>query len=177
MLGIRTMNLDTRIIDLNDGRGVKIVTGNADPITGVPDPALDVDFTITLGDTPQIDLNDRVAQVGASRLRAADVASMLPAGDPQPDQWERALTVSLSTGLTSTEAAAMGGFGGIISALVYRQLNWSLIKEAAMRTLRLTGMIMWILFGAYCFSAAYHGMGANQLMINSDFPLLSKSLE
>ena len=35
-----------------------------------------------------------------------------------------------------------------------------------MRTLRLTGMIMWILFGAYCFSAAYHGMGANQLMQN-----------
>ena len=27
-------------------------------------------------------------------------------------------------------------------------------------------MIMWILFGAYCFSAAYNGMGANQLMEN-----------
>jgi tripartite ATP-independent transporter DctM subunit len=67
---------------------------------------------------------------------------------------------------TPTEAAAMGVLGAIISALVYRQLDWSLIKEAAMRTLRLTGMIMWILFGAYCFSAAYHGMGANQLMEN-----------
>ena len=40
------------------------------------------------------------------------------------------------------------------------------MKEAAMRTLRLTGMIMWILFGAYCFSAAYHGMGANHLIEN-----------
>ncbi len=67
---------------------------------------------------------------------------------------------------TPTEAAAMGVLGAIISALVYRQFNWGLMKEAAMRTLRLTGMIMWILFGAYCFSAAYHGMGANQLMEN-----------
>jgi tripartite ATP-independent transporter DctM subunit len=67
---------------------------------------------------------------------------------------------------TPTEAAAMGVLGAIISALVYRQFSWRLMKEAAMRTLRLTGMIMWILFGAYCFSAAYHGMGANQLMVN-----------
>ena len=67
---------------------------------------------------------------------------------------------------TPTEAAAMGVLGAIISALVYRQFSWGLMKEAAMRTLRLTGMIMWILFGAYCFSAAYHGMGANQLMEN-----------
>ena len=67
---------------------------------------------------------------------------------------------------TPTEAAATGVLGAIISAMVYRQLSWSLMKEAALRTLRLTGMIMWILFGAYCFSAAYHGMGANRLIEN-----------
>jgi tripartite ATP-independent transporter DctM subunit len=65
---------------------------------------------------------------------------------------------------TPTEAAAMGVLGSFISALVYRQLSWKLIKEASLRTMRLTGMIMWILFGAYCFSAAYHGMGANQMI-------------
>jgi tripartite ATP-independent transporter DctM subunit len=67
---------------------------------------------------------------------------------------------------TPTEAAAMGVLGAIISALVYRQFSWAMMKEAAMRTLRLTGMIMWILFGAYCFSAAYHGMGAHQMIVN-----------
>ena len=61
---------------------------------------------------------------------------------------------------TPTEAAGMGVLGALISALVYRQLTWKLVMEACIRTLRLTGMIMWILFGAYCFSAAYHGMGA-----------------
>ena len=67
---------------------------------------------------------------------------------------------------TPTEAAAMGVLGAIISALVYQQFSWGMMKEAAMRTLRLTGMIMWILFGAYCFSAAYHGMGAHQMIVN-----------
>ena len=67
---------------------------------------------------------------------------------------------------TPTEAAAIGVLGAIISAAVYRQFNWRLMKESALRTLRLTGMIMWILFGAYCFSAAYHGMGAHQLIEN-----------
>ncbi|MCG6908864.1 MAG: TRAP transporter large permease subunit [Deltaproteobacteria bacterium] len=67
---------------------------------------------------------------------------------------------------TPTEAAAMGVLGAIISSLIYRQFSWPLFKEAALRTLRLTGMIMWILFGAYCFSAAYHGMGAHQFIEN-----------
>jgi tripartite ATP-independent transporter DctM subunit len=65
---------------------------------------------------------------------------------------------------TPTEAAAMGVLGSIISGLAYRQLTWALVKEAAMRTFRLTGMIMWILFGAYCFSSAYHGMGGPALI-------------
>lgn len=67
---------------------------------------------------------------------------------------------------TPTEAAALGVLGALISGLVYRTLTWALIKDACIRTFRLTGMIMWILFGAYCFSAAYHGMGAAHLIEN-----------
>jgi tripartite ATP-independent transporter DctM subunit len=65
---------------------------------------------------------------------------------------------------TPTEAAGMGVLGALVSALIYRQLTWKLVVEACIRTFRLTGMIMWILFGAYCFSAAYHGMGASHLI-------------
>jgi tripartite ATP-independent transporter DctM subunit len=67
---------------------------------------------------------------------------------------------------TPTEAAGAGVLGALISGLIYRQLTWTGIKEASLRTFRLTGMIMWILFGAYCFSAAYHGMGAPGLVEN-----------
>jgi flagellin-like hook-associated protein FlgL len=49
-LGIRSLTGSTRLSDLNDGRGVQLVHGSIDPISGLPDPALDVDFVITLGD-------------------------------------------------------------------------------------------------------------------------------
>ncbi|MBW0148303.1 TRAP transporter large permease [Marinobacter arenosus] len=65
---------------------------------------------------------------------------------------------------TPTEAAAMGVLGALISAAVYRQFKWSVMQEAAIRTFKLTGMIMWILFAAHAFSAAYQSMGAQELI-------------
>lgn len=65
---------------------------------------------------------------------------------------------------TPTEAAAMGVLGSLISAAVYRQLKWAILKEAAIRTFKLTGMIVWILFAAHAFSAAYQSMGAQALI-------------
>src|SRR5690606_9057900 len=63
-----------------------------------------------------------------------------------------------------TEAAGMGVLGALISAAVYRRLSWDMIRESALRTLRLTAMIMWILFAAHAFSAAYQSMGAQALI-------------
>lgn len=65
---------------------------------------------------------------------------------------------------TPTEAAAVGVLGSLISALVYRKFSWDLISDAAVRTFKLTGMIMWILFAAHAFSAAYQSMGAQALI-------------
>lgn len=65
---------------------------------------------------------------------------------------------------TPTEAAAMGVLGSLISAVVYRKLSISLITEASIRTFKLTSMIMWILFAAHAFSAAYQSMGAQALI-------------
>jgi tripartite ATP-independent transporter DctM subunit len=65
---------------------------------------------------------------------------------------------------TATEAAALGCLGSIISAAVYRRLNWTLIKETCYRTAALTAMIIWILIGAYCFTSVYTGTGAHELM-------------
>jgi len=72
---------------------------------------------------------------------------------------------SIMLGITTpTEAASFGVMGAIISALVYKQLTWKILAEASIRTFTLTGMIMWIVLGAYCFSAAYHSMWAPQLI-------------
>lgn len=65
---------------------------------------------------------------------------------------------------TPTEAAAVGVFGALISAVVYRKFTWTLLHEASIRTFKLTGMIMWILFAAHAFSAAYQSMGAQELI-------------
>ena len=65
---------------------------------------------------------------------------------------------------TPTEAAAVGVLGAMISALVHRKLSWALLRESCIRTFRLSGMIMWILFGAHAFSAAYQSMGAQSLI-------------
>jgi len=40
-----------------------------------------------------------------SRQRAADVGSMLPQSDARPDDWERSLRISLTTGVTNAAAA------------------------------------------------------------------------
>ncbi len=58
----------------------------------------------------------------------------------------------------------MGVLGSLVSALVYRKFSWALINDAAIRTFKLTGMIMWILFAAHAFSAAYQSMGAQELI-------------
>ena len=65
---------------------------------------------------------------------------------------------------TPTEAASVGVFGVIISAAVYRRLNWTMLKEAGFDSLRLTVMIMWISFGAYCYSAIYTALGATEVV-------------
>ena len=65
---------------------------------------------------------------------------------------------------TPTEAAALGVAGALFSAAVHRQLSWGMIREASLRTFRLTGMIVWILFAAHAFSSAYQGMGAQDLV-------------
>ncbi|HYE40452.1 MAG TPA: TRAP transporter large permease subunit [Ramlibacter sp.] len=65
---------------------------------------------------------------------------------------------------TPTEAAAVGVLGAIISALVHRKMSWALLSESCIRTFRLTGMIMWILFAAHAFSSAYQSMGAQSLI-------------
>ncbi len=65
---------------------------------------------------------------------------------------------------TPTEAAAVGVLGAMISAVVHRRMSWALLRESCIRTFRLTGMIMWILFAAHAFSSAYQSMGAQALI-------------
>lgn len=65
---------------------------------------------------------------------------------------------------TATEAAAIGVFGALFATGVNRQLSWPVIHEASIATLKLTALIIWILFAAHAFSTAYTALGAQSLI-------------
>ncbi len=75
-----------------------------------------------------------------------------------------------------TEAAAVGVAGALFSALVNRKLNWDMLADAAMRTMSITGMIMWILFGAACFTSIFFRTGGqafiSEFLIGLESPVL-----
>jgi tripartite ATP-independent transporter DctM subunit len=67
---------------------------------------------------------------------------------------------SIFGGIASpTESAAVGALGAVICAAIHRRLSWTMLKEAAIRTAAITGMIMWILFGAFCFASVFISAG------------------
>lgn len=65
---------------------------------------------------------------------------------------------------TPTEAAAIGVFGSLVATAVNGKFTRSVLWDSAISTLRLTTMIMWILFAAHAFSTAYTALGAQTLI-------------
>ena len=63
---------------------------------------------------------------------------------------------SIFAGIASpTEAAAVGAAGAVVCAAIHRRLNWQMLKDAALRTVMINGMIMWIIFGAFIFASVF----------------------
>jgi tripartite ATP-independent transporter DctM subunit len=73
---------------------------------------------------------------------------------------------------TPTEAAAIGVLGAMIAAAFNRKLTIAVLGDSATQTLRLTALIMWILFAAHAFSTAYTTLGAHEFIqaLMSDIP-------
>ncbi len=127
-LGIRSLGLATRTSDYNDGRGVRIVDGRADPVTGTVTRALNTDLRITLGNGQAFDVDFRpqdlvdtqsiiarinaefTAAVGQPPVNAS--APILTAGD-----FTAGLSIS-GNGITLTQT-----LGGTPSAIQVEKLN------------------------------------------------------
>lgn len=67
---------------------------------------------------------------------------------------------------TPTEAAAIGVFGALLATGINGQLSKNVIHRASIETLKLTALVMWILFAAHAFSTAYTALGAQSLISN-----------
>jgi tripartite ATP-independent transporter DctM subunit len=59
---------------------------------------------------------------------------------------------------TPTEAGAMGAVGAFVLAAIHRRLNWALIQEAGVGTMRITAMVVFILIGSRVFSLVFQGV-------------------
>ena len=63
-----------------------------------------------------------------------------------------------------TEAAAVGAAGAMVCAAIKGKLSWTLVREACYRTLTVSCMIMWIIFGAKMFATVFIMVGTARLI-------------
>lgn len=72
---------------------------------------------------------------------------------------------SIFTGMaTPTEGAAVGVFGTVLIGFGTKRLDWKKTKDAINESMKMTGMVGWILIGAAAFSAVFSGVGGNQFV-------------
>ncbi len=67
---------------------------------------------------------------------------------------------------TPTEAAGLGAFGSFLVLIINKRFSWTIVKESLEKTCKLSGMVLWILLGAKCFSQVYTALGASDLIFN-----------
>lgn len=107
LLGIRSFAADTPLSVFNDGRGIEIATGNADPTQ-------DNDFIITLGDGYEIKIDLQpgdIATVGTliSAINTQADAQLFADGRPLTD-FDAQLSPT-TNGIEFTQSAAVGASG------------------------------------------------------------------
>jgi tripartite ATP-independent transporter DctM subunit len=65
---------------------------------------------------------------------------------------------------TPSEASAIGAFGAILSAAVKRKLTFENFSSALFVSMRLSAMVIWIVFAASVFTALYAVTGASSVI-------------
>src|SRR5690606_35742113 len=64
---------------------------------------------------------------------------------------------------TPAEAAAMGAFGGMVLAILYRRFNFKTLQESVHLTAKTTAMVCWLFVGSSIFAAAFALLGGQEL--------------
>ncbi len=74
---------------------------------------------------------------------------------------------SIFAGIASpTESAAFGVVGALLLSFINRSLDWGMVKYASLETVKLTGMIFMILFGATAFSLVFNELGGTDMILD-----------
>ena len=65
---------------------------------------------------------------------------------------------------TPAEAAAMGAFGGLILAVIYRSFSWDMLKDSVYLTAKATAMVCWLFVGSWTFASVFSYLGGHQII-------------
>lgn len=65
---------------------------------------------------------------------------------------------------TPAEAAAMGAFGGLVLAALYRSLTWVMLKESVYLTAKATAMVCWLFVGSWTFASVFSYLGGHEII-------------
>ena len=65
---------------------------------------------------------------------------------------------------TPAEAAAMGAFGGLVLAAIYRSLSWVMLKESVYLTAKATAMVCWLFVGSWTFASVFSYLGGHEII-------------
>jgi len=65
---------------------------------------------------------------------------------------------------TPTEAAAIGGLGGLMLAIGYRALKWETLTESVFLTVRASAMVCWLFVGSATFASVFSYLGGQAVI-------------
>ena len=67
---------------------------------------------------------------------------------------------------TPAEAAAMGAFGGLVLAVIYRSFSWEMLKDSVYLTAKATAMVCWLFVGSWTFASVFSYLGGHEIIEN-----------
>ena len=114
-LGVRSLDTWTRLEDFNNGRGIQILSGSVDPVTGLPDPQADLDIRVQLKDGTTFDVDFTAAETVQDVIDAI-VASAAAGGVAVPLDFDVGLAAD-GNGISFTDATPPAGGTFSITAL------------------------------------------------------------
>jgi len=66
---------------------------------------------------------------------------------------------------TPTEAAGVGAMGSFLICIIYGRLTWKVITDSCLETMKISGMVLWILVAATLFGVVYISAGAQDMVM------------
>jgi tripartite ATP-independent transporter DctM subunit len=66
---------------------------------------------------------------------------------------------------TPTEAAGVGAFGSFLVCIIYGRLNFQVVTDSCLETMKISGLALWILVTATLFGVVYTSAGAQDMVM------------